>query len=193
VEGIDGSGKSTLVRDLARTLRRGGRSVVVRREPADRELGRRAQRAARDDAWVGGVYFTLDRFLARPGLARDLASHDTVLTDRSFYSTLAYQGSALSAPERRRLAALQRQASIEPDRVVLLDISAEEGLRRIGGRSNDRGPLERLAVLRRVVRSYRSLARARRWVVVDADQSPDRVAEEVRTRLGRRESVRRRR
>jgi dTMP kinase len=175
LEGIDGVGKSTLLRALSRTFRRQGLSVAVRREPSDARLGALAQAAAAEDAWTGAVYFTVDRHLAAPALERDLRTHDVVLQDRSFYSTLAYQGSALPASDRRRLAQLQHAAAREPDRVVLLDLPLSEALGRVGSRSDRRGPLERARTLRRVARAYRSLARARRWLVLDARASPSEL------------------
>ena len=171
VEGIDGSGKSTFVRALGARLRRQGWKVALRREPADRTLGALAQSASLDDPWVGGIYFTLDRWIARSRLEADLAAHDLVLTDRSFYSTLAYQGSALARARQRRLARLQRIATLRPDRVILLDMPPSDALRRVGGRARGREPLERAAVLRRVAGAYRRLATGPGWIVVDARRS----------------------
>lgn len=168
VEGIDGTGKSTLVRALARALRRRGLSVARRREPADPRLGRLAQEASVRDPWTGAVYFTVDRHLAERAVRRELARRDVVLADRSFYSTLAYQGSALSPSDRRRLERLQREATIAPDQVLLLDLPLEEALRRVGSRSSTRAPLERRRTLERVARAYRRLARRPGWTVLDA-------------------------
>jgi dTMP kinase len=194
VEGIDGAGKSTVVRSLARELRRRGRSVTTRREPTDPDLGALAQRAGARDPWTGAVYFTLDRFRARPALERDLARHDLVLSDRSMFSTLAYQGSSLPRGARDRLAVLQRGATVVPDRVVLLELSTAEAKRRRGRRAAARAPLEREAIQRRVAAEYRRLARAGGWIVVDAAQPVARIVDEVANRLvGPRPGVVRRR
>ncbi len=157
--------------------------MAVRREPADPKLGALAQRVGRDDPWSGAVYFTVDRHLARPALERDLARNDFVLSDRSFYSTLAYQGSQLPAPERRRLVELERSATRTPDRVIWLDLAASAAFERVRGRRRSRGPLEKLRTLKRVARAYRALARAHRWVVLDARAPPAELVREALARL----------
>lgn len=187
LEGIDGAGKSTLGRRLSAAWRRRGYAVRLRREPADPRIGRLAQEAGARDAWTGAVYFTVDRHLARSSLERDLDRHDVVLTDRSLYSTLAYQGSLLTRSERRRLLALERAATVLPDTVVLLDLPVERALPRVGKRNAlgrmARGPLERRRTLARVARAYRTLARRGRWVVLDARHSPTRLLEEALLRI----------
>jgi len=176
LEGIDGAGKSTLLRALAAALRRRGLRVALRREPADPALGRLAQSTSVRDPWSGAVYFMLDRFLARPALERDLVRADVVLSDRSVHSTLAYQGSALPPAAVRRLEELAVRATVLPDRVILLDLSPGDALRRLGRRGSGRGPLERRRTLTRVALRYRRLARRGGWLVVDATLStPDLV------------------
>ena len=185
LEGIDGTGKSTLQRNLARRWRSEGWSVELAREPHLRSLGRRAQAVALSDPWTSALLFTLDRLAARPALVRRLRRADLVLMDRSFYSTLAYQGSALPPARRRALEALQRAATRLPDRVVLLDLPASEALRRVGRRGGRRAPLERRRTLERVARAYRRMARAPRWVRVDARLPPAECAEAVARQLRR--------
>ncbi len=185
LEGIDGAGKSSLARSLASALRRRGYAVRRRREPADRTIGSLAQLAGSEDPWTGAIYFTVDRHLALPGLEHDLGRFDIVLTDRSFYSTLAYQGSALPPREQRRLLSLERSATLKPDRVVLLDLPPSLALPRVGRRERSarRGPLERTATLTRVARAYRALARQNRWIVLDARRPPRELLREVLERL----------
>jgi dTMP kinase len=192
LEGIDGAGKSTLASALVSGLRRRGLSAVARREPSDPKLGALAQSVSQEDAWTSAVYFTVDRYLARPALERALAKHDVVVSDRSFYSTLAYQGSSLSPREQRRLRELERTATIAPDLVILLEIDPMAGLRRAGRRGSDRGPLEQRRVLTRVARAYRALSRESRWVVLDANRPRAELLALAMDRIVPRSSPRRR-
>ncbi len=167
LEGIDGSGKSTLLQALGRAMRRRGCSVRLRHEPVDPTIGRLAQEVGARDPWTGAVYFTVDRQLAAPGLRADLRGFDLVLSDRSFYSTIAYQGSRLGRRERARLEELQRTATVAPDGVVLLDLPTAWIGHRLAGR-RARGPLERARSLTIVAAAYRRLARRDGWAVLDA-------------------------
>ncbi len=188
LEGIDGAGKSSLARSLAAALRRRGLSVRLRREPADRRIGLLAQHAGTRDPWTGAIYFTVDRHLARAGLERDLARYDIVLTDRSYFSTLAYQGSLLPAEELRRLTELEHRATRGPDLVILLDLPVDLALPRVGSRAARlglaRGPLERTRTLARVARSYRELSRRHRWIVLDARRPRPELLRQALVRLG---------
>jgi dTMP kinase len=179
LEGIDGAGKSTLAMALAAALRARGFRVRRRREPADASLGRLAQSAAARDPWTGAIYFTLDRFLARDALEEDLRHADFVVSDRSLYSTLAYQGSALPAARVRELESLGRRATILPDRVVLLELAPSEAIRRLGARAARRGPLERRRTLTRVAARYRRLARSSGWTVLDARRPTEELVEAI--------------
>lgn len=184
IEGIDGTGKSTLQRGLARRLRGQGWRVGTWREPRRRGLGRAAQRLAREDPVGAAIHFTLDRLLAREELELQLRRSDVVLSDRSFYSTLAYQGSAVGPGLRRRLTALQRAVARVPDRVLWLELSPRQALERVGRRGAGRSPLERLVPLRRADRAYRALARGRGWRTLDARRPPDEIAAEAARGIG---------
>ncbi|MFZ0699075.1 MAG: dTMP kinase [Thermoplasmata archaeon] len=196
-EGIDGAGKSTVVRRVASRLRRDGLRVVTRKEPASAELNRKAQAASVQDPWTGAVYFTLDRYLARTDLERDLRHASVVLSDRSYWSTLAYQGSALAPERRRTLGALQSQATVEPDQVILIDLDPAEAMRRVGSRASAKSPLERRQTLQRVARAYRRFARQNGWLVLDAQRPAreiaDGAARSIRAELAARHRIRARR
>jgi dTMP kinase len=176
LEGIDGSGKSTLHRALLRRWRAAGFAPVRTREPADLDLGRRALAEAVTHPSRAALYFTLDRILARPRIESLLSKGRLVVQDRSFFSTVAYQGSTMNRREARRLLDLERRLVTEPDRVILLDLPAKHALGRIGARGQARAPLERQRTLERVRRAYRSLATDEGWLVVDARRPPEDVA-----------------
>jgi dTMP kinase len=183
LEGIDGSGKSTLQRALAERWEARGWPVLLRREPNDPELGREAQLQGARDPLAGAVYFTLDRALNRPLTEAALARKVVVLQDRSYYSTIAYQASAMTPAERLAILLLQRRVSVEPDRVLWLDLSPVEALRRLDARGGPRAPLERRRTLERVRRAYRRMARPPRWAILDASQGPSTVAERADRQL----------
>jgi dTMP kinase len=183
LEGIDGVGKSTLRRALAARLRRRGWKVGLWREPTRASLGRTAQALGPTDPVGAAIHFTLDRLLARPRLEKLLLGNDIVLSDRSFYSTLAYQGGALPPSELARLERLQRAVARVPDRVLWLDLPPVDSLRRVGGRGRARAPLERRATLRAVAASYRRLSADRSWVRLDARRAPRELADAAAEQL----------
>jgi dTMP kinase len=134
IEGIDGTGKSTLAGALADALRRRGEDVVVSFEPTKGKYGRQV----RELAVTGreGVtpereaeLFTLDRFEhVRDVIEPALAAGKTVILDRYFYSTMAYQGARGLDPIKIEEA---NAFAPKPDLLVLLDLTVAEALERI--------------------------------------------------------------
>jgi dTMP kinase len=190
LEGIDGSGKSTLADALAQRWSSRGRPVARWHEPTDPALGTRAAELGTSDPWAAAMLFTLDRALARPTLEALLRRSD-VVADRSFYSTLAYQGSVLPPPARRHLVALERAIAVAPDVVGLLDLDPATALSRVGRRGSKRSRFERIATLRRVARAYLGYARAGGWPVFDARRSPAELLELADAALSARRAGRR--
>lgn len=177
LEGIDGSGKSTLRAGIARRLRAAGWVVGLWKEPTRPALGRRALALSVDDPVGSAIHFTLDRLLARPRLERLLDRSDVVLSDRSFYSTVAYQGSALPRSGRAALERFQRGVALVPDLVLWVDVPVPTALARVGRRGRLRAPTERARTLRRVAATFRELARRPGWRRVDGRQPPAAMAE----------------
>jgi dTMP kinase len=120
IEGIDGAGKTTLRAGLAAALRSEGHEVVETKEPTDGPLGqeiRRLARVGRDTVTPEAELelFLRDRAqhvaeLVLPALAR----HAVVLQDRSYYSTVAYQGGPRPAGRRAGGALAGRGAPAAP-------------------------------------------------------------------------------
>lgn len=173
-EGIDGSGKSTQVERLARRLRRRGLEVVTLREPTKGKWGRKIRELSRTSGSVTPEeeleLFIRDR---RENVAKSirpsLESGKTVILDRYYYSTLAYQGArGLSLEEIRRR---HRKFAVVPDLVFILDVPVSTGLRRIKDRPVIYGHFEEKEYLKRVRKIFLSF-RDHQCLVVDGRRAP---------------------
>jgi dTMP kinase len=195
LEGPDGAGKSAQARLLAERLRERGLPVTDTREPGGTELGEQVRRILLDPGPTprGPVADVLLYNAARaqhvseviePALVRG----DLVVCDRYATSTMAYQGYG-SGMDREVLAVIQSWATggLQPDLVVLLDVSVEQGLaRRAAGSATELTRFEDesrhdQAFHQRVREGYLEMAAAEpdRWVVLDGTGAAGEVAAEV--------------
>jgi dTMP kinase len=137
-EGVEGSGKSTQAGLLAERLRLAGFDVTLAREPGSTPLGERVRRLVLDETTVAiparsELYLMLAARAAfveqvvRPGIA----AGRIVIADRFELSTLAYQGAGRGL-QLDEVIRSNRFATggLSPDATILLQLSAEEGLRR---------------------------------------------------------------
>jgi dTMP kinase len=181
-EGWEASGKSTQAELLARRL-----DAVLSREPGGTDLGREIRELLLGDGPVPtsraeALLFAADRAqhiseVVRPAL--EAGRH--VVTDRSYGSTLAYQGHG-RGQSLDDLWLLTRWASdgVLPDLVVLLEVPLGEADDRLGS-ERDRLEREAMDFSERVVAGFSKLAveDPARWVVVDGSDDVDAVAERV--------------
>jgi dTMP kinase len=195
LEGGEGSGKSTQARRLAEAL-----DAVLTREPGGTFVGARIRAVLLDPA-VSSLDARAEALLMAADRAEHVASvvqpaldaGRTVVSDRSAWSSLAYQGYArgLDIGELRNLSDWAMNGRW-PDLAVLIDVPAEVAAERLeaSGRPADRLEAEGGEFHRRVHDGFRALAQGapERWVVVDgegpADLVADRVSAAVRARVG---------
>jgi dTMP kinase len=181
LEGIDGSGKTTLALALSRRWRRQGLRVRRWREPSRGLAGTFARGPGPRTPRERALWFTLDRALRRERLERQLKGSDIVLSDRTLYSTLAYQGSRLGAEDRRALRRLQEEVARFPDLVILLDLDPRTAHQRIRAKGRRKDRFERFDGLLRVRREYLALARreSSRFVVLPAHRTLEELTTEA--------------
>ncbi len=183
-EGGEASGKSTQARLLATRM-----GAVLTREPGATEIGRRIRDLVLHPAGTGltpraeALLLVADRAQhVREVVEPALAGGRDVVSDRFSGSTLAYQGygHGLDVEELARLSAWASEG-IEPDLVLLLDVSAPVAVSRQDGRSLDRMEALGDSFHERVRMGYLALAAADpdRWVVVDGGAPQDEVANRV--------------
>ncbi len=147
-EGIEGAGKSTVAQCVGERLESDGRTVVRVREPGGTVVGERIRAILlghdlEPDPWTEALLFAAARAqLAAEVVGPALAEGAWVLSDRSVYSSLAYQGAGrglgIDAVRNVNEPGLQ---GVWPSRVILLAIDPAEGLRRqeVGDRIGDEG------------------------------------------------------
>ena len=184
VEGIDGSGKTTLVRGLADAL-----GATALREPGGEPLAeaiRDLVKAHAFDAHAEALLFAAARAqLVATEIAPRLARGETVVIDRFVDSSLAYQGAGRGLG-MDAVRAMNAFAPV-PDRTLLLRIDPKTAL----SRADDRGAtdhFEDIGLLRTVAAAYDQLASDEpgRFMVMDATLAPGALLSAAREAVERR-------
>lgn len=190
-EGIEGAGKSTVSGRIADRLAASGTPVLRVREPGGTRTGEEIRRILLApegtlEAWAEALLFAAARAqLAAEVVGPALAGGAWVVSDRSVYSSLAYQGGgrrlgidAVRAVNRPGLG------EVWPDLVVLLRVDAATGMRRQD--VEDRIGAEGTAFLAATAAAFDRLAAEdpQRFVVVDAARPLDEVVEDVWAAVG---------
>jgi dTMP kinase len=162
LEGVDGCGKSTQAELLAASLVKAGQQVVLTREPTHGPAGQKLQRYLLGPSRHLSPAEELELFMEdrrehvaqiiRPSLARG----KIVITDRYYYSSVAYQG-ALGLDPHDILAANEAFAPA-PDLVFLLELPVKMALARLTRkRQGTRQVSESFSYLKQVAAIYASL------------------------------------
>jgi dTMP kinase len=179
LEGIDGSGKTTVLESVKEELGEVNTAAVSTREPSPHWTGPAVRQAIDDDTThpLTDLFFFLgDRANhIKHTIAPALDNGLTVISDRYSDSTRAYQkeniGAYVDNPVQY-IDGLLGDWHIEPDLTILLDIPAEKAV----ARANDGDKYEVPEFLKRVRKNYLELAESYdRIEVIDATQPEERV------------------
>jgi len=174
-EGIEGAGKSTVAQRVGERLEADGRTVVRVREPGGTAVGERIRAILLGhdlvpDPWTEALLFAAARAqLAAEVVGPALTEGAWVLSDRSVYSSLAYQGAGRGlGVDAVRSVNEPGLLGVWPSIVILLEVDPAEGLRRQDG--GDRIGDEGVEFQRRVARGFAATAASEpeRFVVLDA-------------------------
>jgi len=192
-EGGEGCGKSVQARVLYRRLSELVIPVVLTHEPGGTSLGKKLARWLKwaQDTGISPLAELLLFNTSRTQLVDEvirpsLEKGKVVICDRYADSTTAYQsygrGLDLEMVKAINNAATQ---GIKPNLTVLLDISVEAGLARKTKKRQDRFERENITFHQRVREGYLNLAAndPERWLVIDASQSRQKIAEIIWQRV----------
>lgn len=182
IEGIDGTGKSTLARALAARLAALGLEVVSSREPTDGPDGARIRAAAAAGRRLPAeeelsLFLSDRRAHVEQRIAPALERGAVVVLDRYYFSTAAYQG-ARGAGGFDELIAANEAFAPPPDLLLLVALDPAIALGRIDARGEGQTAFERAEALAGPARLFASLERPylRR---LDGDRSPEAVEAEA--------------
>jgi dTMP kinase len=137
LEGIDGCGKSTQAELLATALREEGLEVVLTCEPTDGPLGKQIREYFQGPTRYLSPKEELNLFMADRREHLDeviepaLAAGKIVVTDRYYYSSVAYQGALGLDPDR--ILAQNEALAVRPDLAVILTLPVTKALARLAG------------------------------------------------------------
>lgn len=140
VEGIDGAGKSSVVKRVAEILCELGYDVVTTRAPGGTVEADKLRALILDPANDFTPKSRFAMFAANMNqLATDIilpavAKGKIVISDRYTDSTLVYQilvDDGLTPPERKAMHDFLMAMSVTPDLTYIIDIEPSEGMRRI--------------------------------------------------------------
>ena len=197
LEGIEGSGKTTQINNIAGFLEKNGHDYIVTREPGGTEIGKQIRAILLDPRnrnlfpMTELLLYAADRAQhLKETIIPALSSGKTVVCDRFFDATTIYQGFArgLDLVLIRKLHHIVLD-DLKPDLTILFDLPVKTGLTRAwaqideGSRSNveTRFEKETLAFHEKVRSGYLELAKQEpnRIRIIDASNDKKKVSEDI--------------
>ena len=191
-EGIDGAGKTTQIKLLRDALETRGIGCYITAEPTDMPSGKRIREALSGRMPVTTAQmadmFAADRVIhnrdREQGIDVMLEGGKTVISDRYYYSSLAYQGAELGYEHVAALN-LDNPDIRMPDMCIFLDLSPEKSLERIGKRADTPTEIyENYDYLEKTRRMFfnvfeRLEKRGERIEIIDASGSAEEIASAI--------------
>ncbi|MBU1053301.1 MAG: dTMP kinase [Proteobacteria bacterium] len=196
-EGIEGSGKTTQIRHVMEFLEKSGKACVMTREPGGTITGQKIRSILLDPENNGMDHSTeLLLYLADRAehankiINPALSAGKTVLCDRYYDATKAYQGYARGL-DMDLLDKLHKLIihDLKPDITILLDLDPKTGLSRAWKQINEgertefetRFEKETLDFHDKVRKGYLELARIepKRFIIVDATKDENQVKKDI--------------
>lgn len=191
-EGIDGAGKTTQIKLLRDKLAARGIECFITAEPTDMPSGKLIREAlsgrVKTTTAEMADMFARDRVIHNKDEEKGIDSHlrrgVCVISDRYYYSSLAYQGSELGYETVAALN-LDNPDIRTPDICLFLDLSPEKSLERIGKRADTPTEIyENYDYLEKTRKMFfdvfdRLRARGEHIEIIDASGSAEEISDKI--------------
>jgi len=182
LEGIDGCGKSTVAKRLAKAL---GENVVLTREPTDSWMGKAVKDGDGKEVspYTDALLFMTDRAYHVTEMVEEIKKGKLIVCDRYYHSTVAYQTASLKrkglGDNFGWLLDANTRIAIKPDVTYLLRVPVDVALERMSDRP-EKSRFEKAEFLQEVSTNYDRLASMDSTIVmIDATKDPDEVLEQI--------------
>jgi|TARA_B100001093_G_C26590902_1_gene911435 dTMP kinase len=187
-EGIEGSGKSSLIKNLKNYYKNHALDVFFTKEPGGTELGEKIREILLDPTSKIDPSSELFLLMAdrvhhvKNKINPNLNENKIVFCDRYIDSTIAYQGGGRDLDDKDIEGMIKMLKLPIPDLTILLDVPVETGLMRAKERSElDRFEKEDIDFHKKIRQSYLNLQKKYpdRIIIFNASMNENDVFEEV--------------
>lgn len=194
IEGIDGSGKTIQAKLLAENLIKHGKKVYLTKNPTDGEIGKFIRRALQGKIEIPMVsfqyLFSADRQIQQVELIEHLKKGEIVISDRYFWSAVAYGPVDREGIDYQNEATFQLIAQgvlsmyhqfIIPDLTFYLDVSAETGFSRRHDTTKEKELYENVGKMEKAEKGYKWLLQEfpKEFTIIDGEKTVEEVQSEI--------------
>jgi len=159
IEGIDGSGKTTIANLLYNELSKKYNKIILMKEPYDKDLSKKIKEIILkeheknlDYGYLLALLFTADRSIKNIDLKKYLNDGYIIISDRSIYSSFSYQ-ILYEGIDIEWLKCISKYI-IKPDITFVLDIDPKIAMERINSRGKSITSYENIEFLKKVRENF---------------------------------------
>ena len=188
LEGIDGSGKTTQIHTLEEALKKKNVSVFLTKNPTDHPIGKMIREVLagtqKIPATARQYLFCADRVVQEEEIIERLKKGETVISDRYFWSSVAYGMADKDVKDERLLTAYSilsfYNEFILPDITIFLDVDVDTAVSRFSTKEKLE-IYENKAFIAKVKENYDFLLNKfpEAFTIVDSRKDLDSVTKEI--------------
>lgn len=187
LEGLDGSGTTTQLKNLDEELKKRGLNYYITQEPTSNETGKFLRRVLKGEIEVSqstiARLFAADRddhiYNAKYGIIKHIKDNQIVISDRYMFSSLAYQSNGYDYERIKKL----NEDFPYPEYIIFIDTPAEECLKRINLRGEQKEIFEKLDFQKKVLdgynRCFNDIPDGCHLLRIDGTQSKEKVFKDI--------------
>jgi len=182
IEGLDGSGKSTIIKKVAEKLMKHNIDVLITSEPTNGPVGKLIkeylkQQQIERDRNLEALLFAADRLWHWKNVIQPaVISGKIVITDRYLHSSLAYQSTNLI--EEKWILEINKYVP-DPDISVFIDVPPEICLKRLKKSGRSLSIMENIENLEVVYKRYLDLVKRGKLRVINGLRKVEEISDEI--------------